>query len=236
MRRLLPILAALLAVCVALTGCGGAAPTLTVAGIPWPDQEVTAYTVQDTAGNLMGSASMTVEGTGDTYVLSQHYVIGDDQVVQDISVTVGADDLRPLSGNQTVKTADSTISISSSYAASKVTVTATVDGEQQSGQLDIPDDTYDNDEALFLFRAIPLEVGYTATYVNVVPSAGLLPKATVSVLARVDVDTPAGTFDSYKLKLTAQGATIYIWYGAEAPHYLLKYDNGATIILLAEHP
>lgn len=236
MNRLLLTLAAFAVLCLALAGCGGAAPTLTVAGIPWPDQEVAAYTIQDTAGNVMGSANMTVEREGDTYVLSQHYVIGGDQVVQDISVTVSADDLKPISGNQTVKTADSTVGISTTYAGSKLTVTATADGEQQSAQLDIPSDTYDNDEALFLLRTIPFEVGYTATYVNVVPSAGLLPKATVSVLAQVEVDTPAGTFGSYKLKLTAQGATIYIWYSADAPHHMLKYDNGATIILLAEYP
>ena len=236
MNKLWPALTIFAAFCLALASCGGTPPTLSIAGIPWPDDEITVYTLEDTEGNTMGSANLTVHKENNTYVLSQHYVVGDQQVVQDISVTVSADDLKPVSGTQSVKTADTTVDITTIYADSRLSITATVDGKQQSAQLDVPNDTYDNDEALFLFRTIPFEIGYTASYTNAVPSAGLLPKATISILAREEVETPAGTFDSYKLKLSAQGATIFLWYSAEAPHYLLKYDNSATIIRLTEHP
>ena len=237
MKPLLP-LGLLVALCVmmALVGCGGTPPTLTVAGVPWPDDEATEYRIEDVDGNAMGSANMTVHREDDTYLFTQSYSVADQQVVQNISVRVNADDLKPLAGIQIIETADSTIEIGSIYSNSTLSVVAIIDGEQQSATLDIPADTYDNDEALFLLRTIPFEVGYTATYTNAVPSAGMLPKATLSVVAEETVNAPAGSFDCYKLKLSATGATIYIWYAVESPHYLVKYDNSATVLLLTEHP
>ncbi|MDY6918567.1 MAG: DUF3108 domain-containing protein [Chloroflexota bacterium] len=236
MKRLLP-LGLLAALCLtALVSCGGTPPALTVAGVPWPDDEVTQYRVEDVDGNAMGTANMTVHRDGETYLLEQSYIVADQQVIQNISVRVNADDLKPLAGTQTIETADSAIEIASIYYDNTLSVVAIVNGEQQSATFDIPADTYDNDESLFLLRTIPFEVGYTASYTNAVPSAGMFPKATLSVVAEEQVNAPAGAFDCYKLKLSATGATIYIWYAVDPPHYLVKYDNSATVLLLTEHP
>ena len=239
MKRSLLILALLTMVCLALAGCGPpAVPTLTISQIPWPDDEVTTYTIEDQDGNTIATGELTIEKGNNTYLLIQHFELTAQEAVQHITLNVSAADLKPISGNQTIQTPEGVLGVVTTYSEGQVSVTATIDGEEQSATFDIPGDAYDNDEVLFLFRAIPLEVGYTASYTNVVPSYGLTPKVTVTVVGEEEVTTPAGSFNCYKLEFSVEGGTQkqYIWYGVDQPHYLVKYDNGTTIFLLAEHP
>ena len=98
----------------------------------------------------------------------------------------------------------------------------------------IPDDAYDNDEVLFLLRAIPFEVGYSATYTNVVPAAGLTPKATITVVGEEEVEAPFGSFNCYKLEISVLGTTQYLWYGVDSSHYLVKAEVEGIVMLLTE--
>jgi len=236
-KRSLLILPLLAILCLAGAGCcPSAVATLTVFQIPWPDEEVTRYTIEDQDGNAMGSGELTIEKEDDTYLLVQHFHITAEQAVQHITLSVSAADLKPVSGNQTIQMPGMVASLVTNYSNGQVSVNATVDGDEQSAEFDIPDDAYDNDEVFFLLRTIPLEVGYSATYTNVVPAYALTPKATVTVVGEEEVTAPAGSFNCYKLELSAAGAVQYMWYGVDEPHYLIKYDNGTTILLLSEHP
>ncbi len=237
MKKSLIVLSLFTIFSLALIGCcPSQAATFTIGQIPWPDNEVTIYTIEDQNGNTMGNCNMTVVKENNTYLLSQDYNLIGEQYGQQVSVNVNATDLKPISGNEAVWTPNSTINITSSYSNSLVTVTATADGKKQSADFDIPDDAYDNDEVLFMLRTIPFEVGYSASYTNVVPSAGLTQKATITVVTQEEVSTPAGSFDCYKLNLSTTGAVIHLWYGVETPHYLVKYDNQTAILLLTQHP
>lgn len=221
-------------VCLALVGCAPAAVPLTVSQIPWPDHEVTSYTIEDREGNTVGSLELTIDKEDTTYTLTQHLdlTIEGEQIIDDITLTVDATDLKPISGTEMAVIANQTIEVTAIYGPGEVAVTATVNGEEQSATLDIPDDAYDDSEVLFLLRAIPLEVGYSATYANVVPAAGLTPKATITVVAEEQVDVPLGSFNCYKLELSIFGTTQYLWYGADSPHYLVKAEVESIIMLL----
>ena len=237
MKRSLPVLSLLAIVCLVFVGCcpPGVA-TLTISQIPWPDNEVTGYIIEDQDGNAVGRGELTIEKEDGTYLLEQHFDLTAPEAVLRITVNVNAADLKPISGVQTIQMPDAVAGITANYSEGQVSVTATVDGEEQSAEFDIPDDAYDNDEVFFLLRAIPFEVGYTASYTNVVPSYALTPKATITVVGEEDVTTPAGSFNCYKVELSAGDATQYLYYGVDGPHYLIKYDNGVTIFLLIEYP
>jgi hypothetical protein len=61
-----------------------------------------------------------------------------------------------------------------------------------------------------------------------------IPKCTISVIGKESIETPAGTFEAWKLELSVAGGKQYFWYAVEKPNYLVKYDNGYTICLLQE--
>lgn len=234
MKKSLLVFSLLAIVCLALAGCAPAAVPLTISQIPWPDDEVTSYTIEDQEGNTMGNCELTVDKDGDTYILTDHseLTIEGTEVTSDTTITVDATDLKPISGTETWVIDEQTIEIATTYSEGQVAITATVDGEEQSAVLDIPDDAYDNEEVLFLLRAITFEVGYSATYTNVVPAAGLTPEATITVISEEVVNVPFGSFNCYKLELSVLGTTQYLWYGADSPHYLVKAEVEGIAMLL----
>ncbi len=239
MKRSVLILLLLTVVCLALAGCGQpAVPTLTISQIPWPDDEVTTYTIEDQDGSTIATGELTIQKGNNTYLLIQHFEISAQEAVQHTTVNVSAADLKPISGNQTIQTPEGVLGVVTIYSEGQVSVTATIDGDEQSATFEIPDNAYDNDEVLFLLRAIPYEVGYIASFTNVASLYGLTSKVTVKVVGEEDVTTPAGSFNCYNLEFSIEGGAQkqYVWYGVDQPHYLVKYDNGATIFLLTDHP
>lgn len=214
--------------------CATGVPTLEVSDIPWPNTEETTYILEDQQGNTLGSIVLTIEKEDNTYLFTQSLVIS--PVTDDLAIRVNAQNLKPISETRIIDSPQGRVEITTSYSDSKLTIEVVTAEGPQSAEIDIPDDAYDNDEVLFLFRALPFKVGYSATYTNVVAANATKPKVTISVTAQEVVDVPVGSFDCYKLELSVAGATQYLWYGVEEPHYLVKYDNGTTIFLLTQHP
>jgi len=238
MKESLVVLSLLAIMCLTLVGCAPAAVPLTISQVPWPDDEVTSYTIEDQEGNTIGSLELTIDKEDTTYTLTQHLdlTIEGEQIIDDITLTVNATDLKPISGTETAVIANQTIEVTAIYSPGEVAVTAAVNGEEQSATLDIPDDAYDDSEVLFLLRAIPFEVGYSATYTNVVPAAGLTPEATITVVGEEQVEVPLGSFNCYKLELSILGTAQYLWYGVDSPHYLVKAEVEGIIMLLETVP
>lgn len=232
MKRLSLVL--ILAALIAVAGCAPQTSTLTVFDIPWPDEEQVGYVIQQ-QGDELGTLQLTVQREDDTYILGGHYLIVGQPAGG--TIKVNARDLKPISGVTTVSIPQGMVDITTTYSEDKVTVSATIGGAEQSVELDVPPDGYDNDEVFFLLRTILLMPGYSATYTHVSPAYGQTFEATITVGEAEEVETPVGTFDCRKLVLSAAGTEQYFWYGLEAPHYLVKWDNNqGGVILLSELP
>jgi len=231
MKRLLTPLTIVLILCFALVGC---APkeSIVISAIPWPDEEETIYTIQNQTGNTIGGGNLTIAREGESYILGQFWEIG--EVKQSISIRVASDDLKPISENQTIVSPQGEFKVNTTYVDNKLKIEAETPQGPQSAEMDVPEDAYDNDEVLFLFRAIPFEEGYQATYTNVVASTAQKPKVTIAIVGKEQVEVPAGVFDCWKLEFKVAGQKQYMWYGVDNPHYLVKYDNGQNTILLQE--
>jgi len=233
MKRLLMPLAIAFTLCFILIGCAPApGEAITISAIPWPDEEGLSYIIQDQEENTIGSGNLTIAREGESYILGQYWEAG--EVKQTISIKVASDDLKPISGNQTIVIPEGEFKINATYSDSRLQIEAETPEGNQTVEIDVPEDAYDNDEVLFLFRAIPFEEGYQATYTNVVASAAQKAKITVAITGEEPVEAPAGSFDCWKLELNAAGQKQYMWYSIDSPHYLVKYDNGQSIILLQE--
>jgi len=231
MKKLLMPLAVIVILCIVLVGC---APKegIAISAIPWADEEETSYIIQDQEANTIGSGNLTIAKEGESYILGEYWEVG--EVKQIISIKVASDDLKPISEQLTILSAQGEMKINTTYTDNKLKIEAETPEGNQTAEIDVPDDAYDNDEVLFLFRALPFEEGYQATYTNVVAAAAQKPEVTITISGKEQVSAPAGVYDCWKLEFEVAGQKQYMWYGIDAPHYLVKYDNGQSIILLQE--
>lgn len=243
MRKALSALAAGFVLCLIVLGCGPTTPTITVAHIPWPDSEATSYVIQTEQGTEVGTFDTTISRDGSTYVTTSYTAAED--ATDEVVMTLNADDLKPISGTRTVYVppgspiTTGTYVVSTHYDDDKLTIEADLPDDQHQGPVDIkiPADSYSNDQVWYLLRTLPFEEGYKGRYTNIViwPNYAA-PSLTVTVLGTESVEAPAGTFDCHKLQLAIADTTIYMWYGIAAPHYMVKYQKGDSLILLTEYP
>jgi len=231
MKKLLMPLAVIVILCIVLVGC---APKegIAISTIPWSDEEETSYIIQDQEANTIGGGNLTIAKEGESYILEEYWEVG--EVTQTISIKVASDDLKPISEQLTILSSQGEMKINTTYTDNKLKIEAETPEGNQTAEIDVPDDAYDNDEVLFLFRALPFEEGYQATYTNVVAAAAQKPEVTITISGKEQVSAPAGVYDCWKLEFEVAGQKQYMWYGIDAPHYLVKYDNGQSIILLQE--
>ncbi len=85
---------------------------------------------------------------------------------------------------------------------------------------------YDNEQALYLFRQIPFEVGKSWNLKILPILTGQVIELKVEVVDREKVSVPAGEFDCYKVFLHLLKQTF--WYSVDSPHYPVKFQAGAT--------
>ncbi len=81
---------------------------------------------------------------------------------------------------------------------------------------------FDNEEALFLFRRLPLAVGYKTT-LPVMSSGGIVVNLVLAVTAMEDVQVPAGKFHCFRLDLSNVNQTF--WIAAEPPRPVVKIES-----------
>jgi len=229
--------------CLALLGCGANVPVITVAQIPWPDSETTGYVIQDSQGTAIGTLNTAIVRDGATYVMASLVVMGN--ATDEVVMTLNAVDLKPISETRTINVPaggaipSGVYEIRTDYHDNQITFEAYLPGDQHQGPytFKIPADSYANDEVWYLFRTLPFEEGYTGRYTNVIIwTTYQTPSMTVTVVGTETVDAPAGSFDCYKLEVTIPNTTIHVWYGKAAPHHLVKYQKGDSVILLTELP
>jgi hypothetical protein len=152
---------------------------------------------------------------------------------QTIAMQVNATTLAPLGEHKTIQTASNNIEITTQYENGKLGITAIVDGDTRTASIDVPPNAIDNDQFLMTLRALPFAEGYTATYVVIVAQNALKVDTTVTVQATETIDVAGSSVDAWHVQVSAAQAQQSVWYGVDAPHTLLKYDNGTTQMVLA---
>jgi hypothetical protein len=80
---------------------------------------------------------------------------------------------------------------------------------------------FDNEEALFLFRRLPLAVGYKTT-LTVMSPGGIVVNLVLAVTAMEDVQVPAGKFHCFRVDLSNVNQTF--WIAAEPSRPVVKFD------------
>ena len=83
---------------------------------------------------------------------------------------------------------------------------------------------------MFLFRRLPLKVGYKVDVPICAPIGTGPMQIGLEVLDREKVKVPAGEFDCYKVHLPLVQQTF--WYGTDEHRYLVKFEAGGIVVEL----
>ncbi|MFC2012752.1 DUF3108 domain-containing protein [Chloroflexota bacterium] len=206
------------------------------AAIPWQERELLDYVMYDYSGNETGAIAMTLaRELDDSYVLKQVFIF-QQQVYTLLTITkVRADNLKPVNGMITLGNISPAPLIKYSYGDGVLNIASTdTENNLTNRTIDLPEDAYDDNELFFMLRALPFKVGYTASFTNIIVASGAKYPVTVTVVGEEELQSPAGAFNTYKVELDMAEVKQYLWYAQKKPHFLIKLDDGESIILLSE--
>jgi hypothetical protein len=216
-------------------GCGEEVETQDIVSvIPWASREEAHYRLEDRDGDERGLAVLAVEQRGDTYRLTLRFRENGNS--DDTEVVVDAKSLKPLSLRRVIVGEDRTDVVEGRYVEEGVLIEARSDGDETKTLLGVPEHSYDDESSLFLWRTLPFEEGFEASYNTIRVNQRERSLATVTVVGRETVEVPAGTFEAWRVEVRSGGVTQVAWYAADPRRYLVKYDNGLLLLLLERLP
>lgn len=200
---------------------------------PWKGDEHFEYNlVSSTDGSPLGSSTIDVKPATDATTIEEQDKVGN--ITQHSVVKVNPQNLTPLSSEKQVTGSPNDFSLTATYQAGKLAVTAKTAQGDKSATVDVAADAVDNDSVLMVLRAAPLATGYSASFTTVLPANATQVKSTATVTGEETIAVPLGTFETYKVELGFATAKQAAWYEVAAPHRLIQYDNGTTKFVLVK--
>lgn len=173
--------------------------------IPWPDDELTEYRSKLDNGVEVGRTIYSVEanpGNSQNVVfLTRGYI--ESMPIRLSRVEAEREAMRPISSSfKILYMMEANLEYSTNQARVK-------SGNKNPRTIALEQQTFDNEEALFLFRRLPLSAGFKTTISFLSPS-GIVVNTIVVVSSLEEVKVPAGKFHCYKLELPDLNQTIWI--------------------------
>lgn len=201
--------------------------------------EELAYELVDRDGEVIGRGTLGVAADGDTWVLRQSYEeldppAGERPTFDRGTTVVRQGSFTPVSMERVIQRRDESLRYEGAYAPDRSSVVRVEvdDGDRSERSFDLRDHAYENEAALWLWRTLPLAVGYEARYVsmNVVDAA----QQTVSLRVGEEetITVPAGTFETWRLQVRTGRATNVAWIEQDPPHRVVQWDSGSLFFRL----
>jgi len=89
--------------------------------------------------------------------------------------------------------------------------------------IDVPTPVwYDDGTLMWLVRGIDFAESEPIRFTDVSPSTVTVFNAEFRVEGREQIEVPAGTFDTWKIRLSTKTVTQRFWVDVEAPHYVVR--------------
>ncbi len=195
---------------------------------PWVDGEVMELRLKHPSGVEYGTIIYSAKYNKNNWQIISHMYVSEGAVSQYTYVEADANSFAPIYGQ--------TINWTGNFAAeySKNNVKFTTDTQDKNIR-DIPVDkiVYDNEQAIYLIRRMPLAEGYEGSFPIFTVQGGTVVECRIKVLAIEDANVEAGTFKCYKTDLSIYSEGIKtlqhtLWFSADEHKYLVKYDVGGT--------
>jgi hypothetical protein len=206
-----------------------------VSNVPFADGERFAYELRDDHG-VVGHGVLSVSRDGDALVLKQDYeeaaVPAGQKATSDRStVAVDPVTLQPRSVERVVEQRESSDTYDGTYAADGDSVTMSKD-DAKARTVELPANAYENESSLWLWRTLPFAKDYQARYVSVNVVERKRQTVELEVTGQQTITVPAGTFNTWRLQVRNGRATRVAWINVDAPHQIVRWDNGSTVLSL----
>jgi hypothetical protein len=190
---------------------------------PWAQDEEMRYDIRFPSGFRIGVGTYTVHADETNgrkiWRLSSHIFAGVQQLSQ---VEAEADSMKPIHSRwKHTLIGDSETSYSPGHAIVKLKE------KEKAKEIDLTGVVYDNEEAVQLFRRLPLTTNYSTT-ITVLSglSGGTIVPFKTEVAGVEKVEVPAGTFECYRLELSIKQT---FWVSTDAHRYIIKFEAGGAI-------
>ena len=240
------MLAALVAVAAACSSGGSSGDTDDIVSrVRFEAGEVLTYDLIGLDGTSRGTGVLRIEAAGDDLVLIQEYegVAGDAGAPPAADTTravVSGQTLRPRSVVRELQLPDEHSLYEGTYdfepsesSESPVVAFAWVtDGNERERELKLRDHAYENETSLWLWRTLPFTEGYEAAYTSVSIVERSQQTAELLIVRQERITVPAGTFETLRLQIRNGRATRVAWLRIDAPHEVVRWDNGSTVFRL----
>ena len=236
------------------TGCAAVTPSAStstiVEQVPLVDGERYVYELSTLEGEVIGSGELSTRIEGTRFVLEQRYegvpIDGRAAPTDVTELAVDATSFAPFGAlrEATLEGDDGLPELDTydwSYAAGddederdELTVVQTSDGDQDTDQMRLRDNYYDNESSLWLWRTLDFNEELDVNYVSVNPIQQTQQTVNIQTPAIETVEVPAGTFEVWRLIVRNGRAIRSAWINAAPPHQILQWDNGDVIFRLTE--
>ncbi len=189
-----------------------------------------AVTVQSMA---IGELSVNVEkkngSAGDLFAVS-NTIAG--MITMNEAMEFSAKDLSPISYKAKMQMGPRTMGVE--FAFTETGGSGVVQGmespEPKEVAFELVGGTILDGTLMYAILSLPMDVGKTYRFPVVDSQTGTLQNADVEILETVDVETVAGKFSAYKVKVMRPDGEQFLYFDKVAPHVLVKQENPAQAL------
>ncbi len=202
---------------------------LVVGAVPWDDGEVMRMMMKLATGMELGTWAWTADrvvtddGKDAWRMQTYRYIaLNGTQVIS--VVQADPETFRPLTSRFDHPLLGETLA---AYTPTEVHLSGTGRDENTDNAVEFDELMFDNEQAVYLIRRLPLEVGYKTTLPVFVTFTGKRLEVPLEVLEKQTVTVPAGEFECYKVDLVVESVMHQtMWFSADANRYLVKINAG----------
>jgi len=207
---------------------------------PWLDGEVMEVSLRHPTGieygTIIYSAQSNVIESKDTWQVISHMYVTEGSISQYTFVEAAAESFLPTYGQTTNWGGN----FAAEYTDGNVKLTVDNNGKENTRDISVQGIAYDNEQALYLIRRMPLADGYQGSFLIFAVQGGATVECIIRVLGLEEISVEAGTYKCYKTDLSIysddiRGLQHTLWFSADEHKYLVKYDvGGAATMELAK--
>lgn len=230
-----------------LSACGQAnVQPLRYEAAPWSPNEVSIYQLTDMNGNYAGTARYdlslidgTIDGlAGEVWNLRRE--INAQGMQEIVVVDMNTSGFRPQQSTLLRIDNSGTEVVTTQYSGSDANLELTTKQNITTIQrISIPSDAREQTSLVMLLRALPLAADYAVRMNIFSPVVGTLDRVTVQTVRQENVTVPAGTFDTWLVRLETPNSKTEAWVSTQAPYQVVKFvdsRNGGVFELSEFQP
>jgi len=210
--------------------------------------EVVHYEISNDANEVIGRGVLKtlLSADGVLTLVEEYYRVGETEATDTIETQVRRVDLTPLRGERVVKQNSEANIDSLNYNWSiqefegkeellrSYFVRSDKTGQDERIALARQENVYANSSGIWLWRALPLDIGFKTNYMTVDSLNLKQQRVVLTVPQEESLVIGSKTYEVWRVLVRSGRATRSAWIEKAAPNRVLRWDNGVTVMTVLE--